>query len=64
MKAASPLLLAGWLLVWPAYVAGQYTRGAGHARGIWRSHRRAITGGNTALAMTALAVLLVVGGLR
>jgi hypothetical protein len=26
--------------------AGQYARGAAHARGIWRSHRAAIRGGH------------------
>jgi hypothetical protein len=42
-----PLMLAA-LLLWKvaAFKAGQYHRGFFHARGIWRSHKAAIRGGN------------------
>lgn len=41
---------AGWLLIMPAFVAGQAHRGWGHGRSIRKGHFAAIVGGTVALA--------------
>lgn len=60
LRTVDALLIGlGWLVVIPAFYAGQHVRAFDHVRGIHRGHRRDIKGGRAALACLVVVLIVV-----